>query len=155
MKSYEINESTLAVVACSDKLSKVYEEDQSFYIEQNANKILEESCEYFGSSLEGRLKGTESMIGVCYKAPIIVEESREIIFFPTSSLRNKENSWICLGHIDKYVKKDNSIEIQFKNGTKLSLDLSYGSLDNQVLRSARLESALRSRKKTKKAFNEN
>lgn len=153
MNQYEINETTMAIVACGENLSMVYEEDQTFSVPQNANKIMEDSCAYFGSSLEGRRKGTEALIGINYKPPVIVEEFREIIFFPTSSLRNKENTWICLNHIEKYYKNEDKMVILFKNGTKIELNLSYGILDNQVLRSTRLESALRGRKKEKKPTN--
>ncbi len=152
MDRYEINDKTLAIVACNEHLSKVYEDDQSFYVHNSSKQIMEDSCNYFGSSLEGRRKGTESLIGINYKAPIIVEESREIIFFPTSSLRNVDNSWISLNHIDKYYKSGKDITILFKNKITIRFPISYGVLDNQVLRSTRLESALRSRKNGKKTF---
>ena len=90
------------------------------------------------------------MIGVNYKAPIIVEESREIIFFPTSSARENTN-WICLKHISSFYREDENLILVFKNGQKITLDLSYGVLDNQILRATRLESALRGRKIAKKS----
>ena len=152
MKQYEINESTQAIIACEENVSKIYEEDDIFYVSCNANKIMENSCLYFGSSLEGRKKGTENLIGINYKPPLIVEETKEIIFFPTSSIRNKNNNWISLAHIDKYYKTKDGMIIKFKNGNIITLDISYGILDNQVLRSTRLESALRGRKKSKKHF---
>lgn len=153
MERYEINDKTLAVIACDDNLTKIYEEEQLFYVQNNANKIMEDSCEYFGSSLDGRRVGTKSLIGISYKSPIIVEESKEIIFFPTSSLRNNINSWVCLGQIKSYYQKGKSCVIVFHNGTEICLNNSYGSIDNQILRSSRLESALRWRKNGKKTFN--
>ena len=42
--------------------------------------------------------------------------------------------------------------IEFKNGSRVVLDMSYGILDNQVLRATRLESVLRGRKKSKNCF---
>ena len=42
-------------------------------------------------------------------------------------------------------KKDGS-QVKFKNGDCLELNISYGSLENQVLRATRLESILRHRK---------
>ena len=83
MENYEINKNTVALYAMGEK-TRVYEEDTNFIVNQSANKIMEESCRYFGSSLEGRKNGTKNLIGVSYKAPIIVEESCNIIFFPTS-----------------------------------------------------------------------
>ena len=40
-------------------------------------------------------------------------------------------------------------KLQLKNGKEIDLDISYGSLNNQILRSSRLESVLVSRKKQK------
>lgn len=152
MKRYEINESTLAVVSNAENLSTVYEEDKIFQISLNSNQIMEDSCNYFGSSLDGRRKGTEALIGINYKPPVIVEESKEIIFFPTASSRSKMNHWISLNHIASYYKDGENMIIQFKNGQKVYLNISYGILDNQILRATRLESALRGRKKSKKTF---
>ncbi|UKI29329.1 MAG: competence protein ComK [Clostridium sp.] len=43
---------------------------------------MDESCRYNGSTIEGRAKGTESLTGISYKAPIMVkEEEKYYIFF--------------------------------------------------------------------------
>ncbi len=151
MERYEINDETLAIVACNDKLSRVYENDKSFYVKNGSNKIMEDSCEYFGSSLDGRRKGTEAMIGINYKAPIIVEESNNLIFFPTSSIRNNVNCWVSLKHFKKGYRDGKDVMVEFDNHVKIKLPISVGSLNNQVLRSSRLDSKLRSRK-DKKTF---
>ena len=151
MERYEVNDETLAIVACNEKLSRVYEDDKSFLVKNNTNKIMENSCEYFGSSLDGRQKGTEAMIGINYKAPIIVEESNNLIFFPTSSIRNNDNSWISLNHFKKCYKSGKEVIVEFDNQVKIKLPVSVGILNNQVLRSSRLDSKLRSRK-GKKTF---
>lgn len=148
VENYEINESTLALIAMKNKTA-IYEENQTFFVNQTPNKIMETSCRYYGSTLEGRQKGTENLIGINYKAPVIVEESRELIFFPTSSPRKEGCSWISLNHINQYFKSENKMIILFHNGSKLVLDLSYCILDKQILRAARLESVLRSRKISK------
>ena len=149
MKEYEINEDTLALISLDDK-TKVFENDKTFTIEKEAFKIMEESCEYFGSSFDGRKKGTEKLIGVSYKAPIIVEESRNIIFFPTTSPRLKSCNWISLNNLERYYTKNKRIVLEFKNRQKIMLDMSYGIIDNQILRATRLEAVLRNRKSEKK-----
>ena len=80
MEEYEINSNTLALISKNDK-TKVYEKNRTFLVNQTANEIIENSCSFFGSSLSGRQKGTASLIGVTYKCPIIIEESKSIIFF--------------------------------------------------------------------------
>ena len=146
---YEINDETLAILSIDKNYSEVYELNDHYIIEQPSNKIMEDSCRYFGSSLDGRRKGTESMIGVNYKAPIIEEESKEIIFFPTSNTRENSN-WIRLKYIKSYYRDGDIMFIVFQNGIKTAVKTSYGIIDNQVLRATRLESALRGRKTAKK-----
>lgn len=148
MKEYEINSDTLALINDNEK-TKVYENNSIFIVDKSANKIMEDSCEYFGSSLSGRQKGTFNLIGVTHKSPIIVEETKEIIFFPTVSPRLKECSWISLNNIEKYYHEGKKVIIIFKNGQQIELKTSYGIVDNQILRATRLESVLRGRKKSK------
>lgn len=153
MEQYEINDETLAIIPIGEDYSQVYELNQDLNVYQNANKIMEESCLYFGSSLDGRKKGTENMIGINYKAPVIVEETKEIIFFPLSSSRYNNAIWIGLKNLRKYYKREDEIVLEFVNGKKIFLKSSYGVFNNQVLRATRLESALRGRKTSKNRFN--
>lgn len=155
MNQYEINEETLALISVEENCTEVYEINNVFLVNKNVNKVMEDSCLYFGSTLDGRKKGTERLIGSCYKAPIIVEETNEMIFFPTFSQRyHKLNSWISLNHIRSYYKDEDESKsvIEFQNGLKLTFLVSYASLENQILRATRLESALRGRKTYKKRF---
>lgn len=149
-EKYEINEETLAILPIDEHFVRIYELEDSFDLCNSATQIMEDSCRYFGSSLEGRRKGTESLIGVNYKAPIIVEETQELIFFPMSSTRFHDTPWIGLKNLKTYYRSEEGIVIEFQNGQKLTLDSSYGIVNNQVLRATRLESALRGRKTRKK-----
>ncbi len=147
IKDYEINEETLALVALDHENTKVYELDDEFIVNEQANKIMENSCSYFGSSLDGRQKGTQALLGITHKAPVIVEETRNIIFFPTSSPRLKNCSWISLNNLEKAIKKDGKSSILFKNNKEVNINISTGIINNQILRATRLESVLRKRKK--------
>ena len=146
MNSYEICEDTVAIIPLGTEKSKVVEVHQELIVEQTPFEIISASCRYFGSTYKGRNIGTKELIGVTHKTPIIVEESKEIIFFPTMSPYAKECAWISLKNIKNYMRNHTSSMIEFIGGYHLSLNISYGSLDSQVLRAARLESVLRSRK---------
>ena len=100
---------------------------------------------YIGSknSMESELIPS---LGINYKSPIVVEESNEIIFFPTASPRVEDCHWISLKHVDKLEKNGLKTKILFKNGQELNLSVSYGSLENQLLRATRLQSIMRDRK---------
>ena len=144
--TYEINKSTLAVVPIDENTSRVLEETTEYIVNKPSFEIIEDSCMYFGSTYQGRYDGTKKLLGMSYKLPIIIEESRNIIFFPTSSPRTKECIWVSLTHLDNYLIDKNNTYISFKNGYKLKANVSIFALENQILRASRLESVLRSRK---------
>lgn len=146
IESYEINGSTLAIIPIAKHKSRVFEVDNEIIVNKSAREIIDDSCKYFGSSYNGRFEGTKKILGVSYKSPIIIEESREIIFFPTTSPRNSNCSWISLNNIEDYLKKDERTLVNFKNGNTLDLEVSLGSFENQMIRSMRLANILKRRK---------
>lgn len=147
MKNYEINNRTLAIIPIKNKISKIIEIDGEFYVNENPIKIIDNSCKYFGSSYEGRHVGTLNLIGKGYKTPIIIEERNNIIFFPTLSAKSKDCCWISLNNLEKYVVDNINSIVIFKNGYKLNLNISYGSLENQIYKSTLLDSTIRKRQK--------
>ena len=146
MEEYEINSSTLAIVPMGENISKVYEEEDEYIVQKSANSIIKDSCEFYGSSYDGRCIGTKSLTGIKTKYPIIIEESRNIIFFPTSSTRTKQSTWIALNKIKNYNKKSYYSQILFKNEEKIDLNISFYSLENQIVRATMLKSKLYERK---------
>lgn len=149
MDSYEINKDTLAILPKNDKESIVYEKDNQYIVNESVDKIMEESCLYFGSNLEGRKAGSARLLNLTHKLPILIEESNSIIFFPTSSPRLSTCSWISLNNIDHYERNNKGSKLVFKDGQTLDLSMSYGMLDNQVLRSSRLQYLIQARNEEK------
>lgn len=145
-KEYEINSSTFAILGINKNISKVIESDEEFYVEKSAMSIIDDSCKFFGSSYAGRFEGTKYLMGINYKSPIIIEETKNIIFFPTASPRTNECSWISLNNIVDYQKERKNTKLEFLNGYKLDLNVSYNIFENQILRATRLDSVLRRRK---------
>lgn len=146
IEKYKINTETLAIIPISKKKSKIYESDSVFVVNTNAKKIISENCEYFGSSYAGRKKGTMELIGITHKAPILIEEANNLIFFPTSSPRLNDCGWISLNNLESYQPYDDESVIRFQNNLKLQVNASNKIIDNQVLRATRLESVIRKRK---------
>lgn len=148
LNDYEINNSTLVLLPIVEGKTLVYENDSEFKVNLKTIKIVDNSCRYFGSSLVGRQNGTKDMICTSIKAPIIIEESKEIIFFPTSSPRVDCCSWVSYNNLLKYEKIDkNYTRLYFLGGKCVDLDISYNIIDNQVTRCIRLEKILLRRKK--------
>ncbi len=150
---YEINCNTQFIVPISENTSKVVEQEDEYIVNNSTLNIMEHSCEYFGSSYEGRKEGTKKLLGITHKPPIIIEESNKIIFFPTASPDNSNCSWINLESIEKYYRINSSKSaILFKNGEIIEFDVSYGSLTNQILRATRLKYILQERTEKKNIF---
>ena len=145
MDNYEINDNTIALIFNNFK-TLVYEKNKSFLVNKLPNEIIKYSCEYFGSSFKGRVDGTKYLTGLTHKPPIIIEESREIIFFPLSSPRLNTCSWIRNKYIYSYNKYQEMSVITVIDGNNIILNCSYEILNNQILRSSRLESIIRYRK---------
>lgn len=148
MKDYDINVGTLAIIPLDEDSTKIVEVDNEFVVKENSMKIIDNSCRYFGSSYGGRLAGTKDMIGVNYKAPIVIEDSKSIIFFPLSSPRSDECFWISFKNVESYEKvpDENKTIVKFTSGLTLTLPISHFSFSNQLLRSSRLENVLNLRK---------
>ena len=81
---YEFSKGTLAVVPNEEESSLVYEDDDRYIIDETPFKIMEESCKYFGSTYNGRKDSARSILGAEYKVPIIVEDTNNIVVFPTT-----------------------------------------------------------------------
>lgn len=147
MNGYTINPSTLAIIPISEHRTKVYEENNIIIVPKSTQKLIEENCIHYGSSYAGRKKGTVDLIGVTHKSPIVIEDSKNIIFFPTCSPRLKNKcGWISLNNIENYKAYENTSIIKFQNDLTLKIPISNKSLDNQILRATRLESVFNKRK---------
>ena len=144
---YEIGLNTVAIIPLDENTSRVYEDEEEYIVKKSANSIIKSNCEFYGSSYEGRCVGTKYLTGIKSKFPIIIEESRNIIFFPTSSTREKQSAWLALSKIKTYRKNyKKNCDVIFNNDSRISLDISYYSLDNQIVRAIMLKTKLYERK---------
>ena len=154
--NYEITIDTQVIMPVKEETTKIIEKEAEYLINNKPLEIMEHSCEYFGSSFEGRREGTKKMLGISHKSPIIVEESRKIIFFPTNSPESENCTWINLAKIDKYYRVNSKKSaILFKNGDIVEFNISYGSLSNQILRATRLKYILEERTNYKSGKKDN
>ena len=144
---YEINRGTLAIVPNETTNSLVYEDEERYLIEEKPFQIMEESCKYFGSTYDGRKNSARDILGAEYKVPIIVEDSDNLIVFPTTSPQSDECIWISLRRVKKFEKIDGkNTRIIFDNNKEIIVPCSYRSIENQVSRASRLDLIMRSRK---------
>ncbi len=147
MKDYEINDETLAIIPDDIWNSIVVEDNCDYEVSGKPLEIVDYSCKYFGSSYPGRKEGSKDVLNSSYKLPIVVEDTRNLVFFPTTSPTDDDCSWISLKNIKEYRRIDDlNTEVEFKNGKIITVGISYNSFNNQVLRASRLESILRNRR---------
>lgn len=150
MNEYEITSETCALISVSENATEVIELGKKFIIEDRLTDILKRSCEFYGCTLEGRIKGSQMQLGMKYKLPIIIENTKEIIFFPTSSPRLENCSWISLKNIKNYEENRFGSIIEFIDDNKLILPISLESLENQIFRATKLMLISRKRSKMEK-----
>ncbi len=145
--NYEINEGTMAIISIGNGKCRILEDKNEYLVEKSSFDLIDYSCKYFGSSFEGRKEGARSILNLSYKVPIVIENTRNLIFFPTSAPTSPDCSWISLKDVDFVVEREyNSSKIIFKNGEEVEVPVSRRIIDNQILRASRLDLIMRNRK---------
>jgi competence protein ComK len=149
--SGEITPLTMAVLAQQDKDGKtsksyVMEAEGEYLVHRSPSKLINHACVYYGASLKAKQEGTKNVCGITHKAPISIDPFSGMYFFPTTSPRNRKCSWIAHSYVEQVNKKEDQLtEIVFKNGKKISLDVSFGSMMNQIQRTAQFRYILEGR----------
>ncbi len=146
IEEYEINPYTLLVkpIAYGSKTySYITELDAEFISPFKPIEIIKYSCEYYGSSYEGRKEGTRSLTGITHKSPIAIDPTSSIFFFPTHSPASPQCMWVSHEHISsifKHTSKES--KILFRNRCNVTIPVSFGTIENQILRTALLKTRL-------------
>ena len=136
------------LIGIDESKTKVVTLEDEFILDIDSKNIMDNSCKFFGSSLSDRVNMTKRLVGIKSKSPIIVEDSRNIIFFPLKSVREKCNIWISFNNLEKYVKNGDRTAFVFKNNKRVVIDFSYYIIDNQVTRSLMLDYELKKRRES-------
>lgn len=148
LRDYVINTDTLAILPYQNNSSIVYEKNQMVLVSKRPQSIIKSNCLRFGSSYKGRLTCTERLTGNTYKAPILIIDQDNVIFFPTVSPRLNNCSWISLNNIEKcyFDNKNNTSKIEFNNHQEVIFNVSINILNNQIYKASRLEYIIRKNK---------
>ncbi|MBO9128708.1 competence protein ComK [Bacillus sp. 165] len=154
LPEYIVSGATMAVLPVTTKdkrvITLILEEEDLFLVLKKPVEVIEQSCKYYGSSYIGRKEGTKELIGVTHKAPTAISPTDNLYFFPTTSSVRKECAWLSHFHVasNKQILHG-TLLVTLTNGQTLKLDMSKGSFDNQLYRTAQLRSAFEDRKKHK------
>lgn len=145
---YEIDLSTLLLIGIDEKTTKVVDFNGEYLIDDNAKNIINYSCKFFGSSLIERGNMTKRLINISNKAPIFIEETKKIIFFPLRSTREKVNIWISFNNLESYEQVGRKTLLKFKNQQEVLIDYSYYMVDNQMTRCMMLDYMAKKRRES-------
>jgi competence protein ComK len=151
LDEYEVNRVTTAVLPTiyNKKLcARVLEIKQEYVVSMSPTDIIEKSCRYYGSTLDGRTKGTQAVTGITHKAPIAIDPYNMIYFFPTHSPKQSECAWISHRYVENHGKINNTkINVTFINKKTIQLPISNSTFENQLYRTAHLRVKLLQRLK--------
>lgn len=150
IEEYYINEDTLLLIPNGKNKTKIIDINGIYYIKKSVFEIVDESCQYYGSSYGGRYIGAKKLLEMEYKLPIILDEVKEVVIFPTCSPRQQNCIWINVNNIESYTKMKEFSIIKFTNNTTQNLNISYNCLENQILRATFLMMKLKKRKNNPK-----
>ncbi|HLS22674.1 MAG TPA: competence protein ComK [Pseudogracilibacillus sp.] len=146
----EISPLTMAVLPKEDETGKtstiILEKSGKYSIPSSPTDLIDLACRYFGSSLEGRLEGTKEVSQYTHKAPIAIDPLSGMFFFPTTSPKNRNCSWINHSHVDMLERVGHDkTKVIFNDGSYIIVDVSYGSMSNQLQRTAQFRFFLEKR----------
>lgn len=150
VEEYYVTEDTLLLVPINKNKTKIYDINGTFTIKKNIFKLVDESCQYYGSSYGGRYVASKRILEMDYKLPIIMDEVKDVVVFPTCSPRSEKCIWICVNNIECYEKNKKYSKVVFTNKYSHELSVSYNSLENQIMRATLLMMKLKKRKLTPK-----
>ncbi|WP_409304596.1 competence protein ComK [Peribacillus sp. SCS-155] len=149
IEEYEITPYTLLVMPTaygSRIYSRIIELEGEYISPFKPIEIIKRSCEYFGSSYDGRKDGTKKLIGITHKAPIAIDPTSSIFFFPTTSPLRPQCIWIAYEHIEHHQRIDlSNTTITFRNKQSIDVPISDSSFENQLMRTSLLKNRLRQR----------
>ncbi len=133
--NYIITSNTLALIPFN-RQTKVIEKENSFYIQNSLNNILKMNFYFHNTTYMDTLRKCVKVLKTKYKVPLVINEN--IVILPTHSPRNKECLWLVFANILNYHQYLDKTIVEFKNNQKLTINLNYSKLDNQIIKAMRL-----------------
>ncbi|WAA08699.1 competence protein ComK [Fervidibacillus albus] len=145
-EEFYLSPKTMAIIPIrygSKIYSKIVEEDREVITPYKPLDVIKKSCRFYASSYDGRREGTKELIGVTHKAPIVIDPIQSIYVFPTASPTNSECVWISYEHVIHYEPSSKmKTNVTLGNNVTIQLPISTYSFENQLFRTAHLQSKI-------------
>lgn len=145
MENYLITKNTVAILKKNNK-TIIFDVEKTRVINKNINKVLENNCNFYGSSLTGRKNCAKNILNIHYKVPIIIENN--IILLQLNSIKEYECLFIVLNKIVDYKNFEKSLKIICVNNYVFINKISRYSFEKILINSIKLNNILKWRKST-------
>lgn len=142
VKKHIIDGATMAITPTFDeygnRYSNVHEKESTVFVKQKPLDIIKESCEYYGSSLNGCVAGTKKVMGgFPTMTPIALCAGLELFFLPLEAPKNVECIWLAYNYVSRVVSTGSiESEIFFKNGFSFTVPQSKDAVISKIYRTA-------------------
>ena len=101
MVNYLINEKTIAIRKVNKK-TIIYDVDNIRVINKNIKNLLNINCNFYGSSLDGRINSAKKILNIKYRVPFLLDELNNIILIPLNSIRDNHCLYLIQNKIINY-----------------------------------------------------
>ena len=156
-REYKINKETISLISEFDNFGKentrAIEGGDMFFINKSPEEIINDTLKYLGSSLEGAIIGSKSILGNKNRLPISISAEQGIIWFPCNSFRTKKSIWLAHSHIEN-LERINTIEtiVHMSHGQSLNISMRKNQIEDGMKMAAFLQTKLVGRSSKKMLF---
>ncbi|WP_096155211.1 MULTISPECIES: competence protein ComK [Bacillus] len=141
---YKITAQTMAIFPFVEKdtiISRILEVNRELFVSLTPQELLNSGCLFYGSSYSGRKEASKYIAAIQYKVPIIMDSSKGMYFFPTTSPSKEECIWISEPHVLTQEKQSRlGTLVTFVNGINEVVPVSLSSFKKQVEKTVYLRS---------------
>lgn len=141
MEKYIINVNTVALLK-NNKKTIIYDVDKVEVFNKNINKIIEKSCNYYGSSLKGRKISAQNILKIKYKLPILIDEKNNITIIQLNSPRNKNSMFLITNKIIDFEENRKYLKIKCVNNINFYVKISKNSFEKLLINAIKLNNIL-------------
>lgn len=145
MEKYLVNNKTIALVKINKK-TLIIDVNKVEVLNKSINKIINDSCNYYGSSLKGRKISAQNILNLKYKVPIVIDDKNNIIIIQLNSPRNRVSLYLVTNKVINYEFNQNKLKILCSHNIIFNVKISKNTFEKLLINSLQLNNVLNWRK---------
>ncbi len=119
----------------TQRTSLLFEDGNKETVTDRPQVFLDHLCIQYGSTRKGREDAYRALTGFHCKAPVLLSERLNTIYFPTTSPSNPDCVWLDASRlISVHTKNQISSLVLFSSGLKIEVGVDVRVIRNQVKR---------------------